>query len=100
MGLLTKALEITWAKPEDLEVVVICEGGMHLLMAILAGIGYIYGDVDLESLYFKSQGSLPLALLVKSVGVRILIDACMDSYWLMNQMQMLRCPVQGLLYTE
>ena len=33
MGLLTKALEITWAKPVELQGVIPCEGGMHLLCA-------------------------------------------------------------------
>ena len=32
MGLLTKALEIVWANPDELSGVIPCEGGMHLLM--------------------------------------------------------------------
>ena len=55
MGLLTKALEITWAKPVDLQGVIPCEGGMHFLMAVFAGIGYLYGDAGLRELLFESD---------------------------------------------
>ena len=55
MGLLTKALEITWAKPVDLQGVISCEGGMHFLMAVFAGTGYLYGDAGLRELLFESD---------------------------------------------
>ena len=32
MGLFTKALEITWAKPMYMKYIFLCEGGMHLLI--------------------------------------------------------------------
>ena len=35
MGILTKALEITWFKPRELSGVIPCEGGEHLLMYVL-----------------------------------------------------------------
>ena len=53
MDLLTKALEITWAKPVDLQGVISCEGGMHFLMEVFAGIGYLYGDAGLKELLFE-----------------------------------------------
>ena len=49
MGLLNKALEITWSQ-NDLDGVIPCEGGMHLLMSYIAGIGNIYGDCGLKNL--------------------------------------------------
>ena len=55
MGLLPKALEITWAKPIDMEGIIPCEGGMHLLMSVFAGIGHLYGDVGLRELLFESD---------------------------------------------
>jgi len=54
MGLLTKALEITWANPESLAGVIPCDGGMHFVMSILAGIGAVYGDAGLRSLLVDS----------------------------------------------
>jgi len=50
MGLLTKALEITWANPEELSGVIPCYGGMHLLMSTIAAIGHLYGDAGLKPL--------------------------------------------------
>ena len=50
MGLLTKALEIAWASPEDLAGVFPCEGGMHLMIAVMAGVGKLYGNAGLEQL--------------------------------------------------
>ncbi|MEW8548470.1 MAG: hypothetical protein AB2693_33625 [Candidatus Thiodiazotropha sp.] len=55
MGLLTKALEITWTKPTDMTGIIPCEGGMHLLMAVFAGIGHLYGDAGLRELLFESD---------------------------------------------
>ena len=69
MGLLTKALEITWAKPVELQGVIPCEGGMHLLMCVFAAIGYLYGDAGLRELLFESdvfaQGSVQQILTGK-----------------------------------
>ena len=42
MGLLMKALEITWAKPMYMQFIFPCGGGMHLLIAGFASIGYLY----------------------------------------------------------
>ena len=50
MGLLTTVLEIT----EELAVVSSCEGGMHLLMAVMAGIGNLYGSAGLHQLLHDS----------------------------------------------
>ena len=55
MGLLTKALEITWAKPKDLAGVYLCEGGMHLFMAVTATIGHLYGSTGLSNLLYDSD---------------------------------------------
>ena len=56
MGLLTKALEITWAKSMKLQGVVIpCEGDMHLLMCVFAATVYRYGDAGLRELLFESD---------------------------------------------
>ena len=54
MGLLTKALEITWAHPEELSGVIPCAGGMHLLMSTIAAIGHLYGDAGLKLLLHES----------------------------------------------
>ena len=54
MGLLTKALEITWANHEELSGVIPCYGGMHLLMSTIAAIGHLYGDAGLKSLLQES----------------------------------------------
>lgn len=55
MGLLWKALEITWAYPQELSGVIPCEGGMHFLMSVFSGIGYIYADAGLSSLLHESE---------------------------------------------
>jgi hypothetical protein len=52
MGLMTKALEITWAFPKELAGVVLCEGGMHL--STISAIGHLYGDVGLNQLLHES----------------------------------------------
>ena len=54
MGLLTKALEITWAQPEVLQGIYPCEGGMHLLMAVMAAIGHLYGSAGIHQLLHDS----------------------------------------------
>ena len=54
MGLLTKALEITWSRPQELSGVIPCDGGMHLLMSLFAGIGQLFGDAGLLQLLHES----------------------------------------------
>ncbi len=54
MGLLTKALEIKWAKPDEFEGVIPCDGGMHLLMSVMAGIGNLYAESGLRNLMVES----------------------------------------------
>lgn len=54
LGLLTKALEITWSRSDELKGVVPCEGGMHLLMSLFAAIGNLYGDAGLKDLLHES----------------------------------------------
>ena len=48
MGLVTKALEVTWSHPDELAGVIPGEDGMHLIMSIITGIGYLYGDAGLR----------------------------------------------------
>ena len=36
MGLLTKALDLVWANSEELNGIILLEGGMHLLMSLFA----------------------------------------------------------------
>ncbi len=50
MGLLPKALKISWAHPDELSGVIPCEGGMHLLMSYMSGISYLYGDAGITNL--------------------------------------------------
>lgn len=54
MGLLTKALEITWASPDELSGVIPVDGGMHLIFAVLGGVGYLYGSAGLSKLLTDS----------------------------------------------
>ena len=54
MGLLTKALEVTWARPRELSGIFPCDGGMHLLMSVMAGIGHLYGNAGLQQLLHDS----------------------------------------------
>ena len=50
-----KALAITWAHPEDLSGVILCDGGMHLVICTVSGIGHLYGDAGLRSLVSESE---------------------------------------------
>ena len=50
MGLLTKALEIVWSHQNELSGVIPIEGGMHFLMSVFSGIGFLYGDAGLRQL--------------------------------------------------
>ena len=49
MGLLMKALEITLAKPMYIQYILSCGGGMHLLIAGFASIGYLMVRRDSET---------------------------------------------------
>ena len=42
-----KALEITWSKPMYMQYIFLCGGGMHLLIAGIANIGYLHGEAGL-----------------------------------------------------
>ena len=55
MGLFTKALEITWAKPMYMKYIFLCEGGMHLLITGFASIGYLHGKARLGELSFEFE---------------------------------------------
>ena len=55
MGLLMKALEITWAKPMCKLYIFLCGGGMHLLIAGFASSGYLHGEAGLRELSFEFE---------------------------------------------
>ena len=55
MSLLLKALEITGAKPMYMQCIFPCEGGMHLLIAGFASIGYLHGEAGLRELLFEFE---------------------------------------------
>ena len=55
MGLFLKALEITWAKPMYMKYIFQCGGGMHLLIAGFASIGYLHGEAGLRELAFEFE---------------------------------------------
>ena len=50
MDILTKALEITWAKPMYMQYIFPFGGGVHLLTAGPASIGYLHGEAGLREL--------------------------------------------------
>ena len=50
-----KALEITWSKPMYMQYIFQCEGGMHLLIAGFASIGYLHGEAGLRELSFEFE---------------------------------------------
>ena len=50
MGILSKALEIVWSNPIELSGIILIEGGMHLLMSVFSGMGFLYGDAGLKQL--------------------------------------------------
>ena len=54
MGLLSIVLEIVWSQNDNLKGVIPMEGGMHLLMSIFAGIGFLYGEAGLRQLLSDS----------------------------------------------
>ena len=55
MGLLMKALEITWAKPMYMQYIFPCGGGMYLLIAGFESIGYVHGEAALRELSFDFE---------------------------------------------
>ena len=55
MGILAKALEVVLARPEELSGVVPLEGGIHFLVSLFGGIGYIYGDAGLKDVMVESD---------------------------------------------
>ena len=55
MGLLMKALEIIWTKPMHMQYNFPCGGGMHLLIAGFASIGYLHGEVGPRELSFEFE---------------------------------------------
>ncbi len=50
MDLLKIALEISWARHDEISDIVLCYGGMHFLMSVIAGIGYLFADAGLKNL--------------------------------------------------
>ena len=55
MGLFTKALEITWAKPMYMKYIFLCEGGMHLLITGCASNGYLKARLGEQLLLFEFE---------------------------------------------
>ena len=55
MGLLIKALEITWVKHMYMQSIFPCGGGMHLLIAGFASIGYLHDETGLRELSFEFE---------------------------------------------
>ena len=55
VGLLMKALEITWSKPMYMQYIFPCGGGMHLLIAGFASMGYLHGEAGLGELSFEFE---------------------------------------------
>ena len=59
MGLYSKAAEIKWSRPKELEDIILVEGGMHLLMSVISGVGYLYDDARLSNLLVDSEVFAP-----------------------------------------
>ena len=55
MGLLMKALEITWVKHMYMQSIFPCGGGMHLFIAGFASIGYLHDEAALRELSFEFE---------------------------------------------
>ena len=55
MGLLTKALEITYAKPMYMKYIFLCEGGMHFLITGFASSGHLHGKARLGELSIEFE---------------------------------------------
>ena len=92
MGLLTKALEIIWAHQSELSGVIPIEGGMHFLMSVFSGIGFLYGEAGLRQLLQESgvfaAGSTQQILSGKDFDRAIyglkLVDEVLNSRFLLN----------------
>ena len=56
-GLLMNVLETTWAKPiyMYMQCIFPCEGGMHLLIAGFASVGYLHREPGLRELSFEFE---------------------------------------------
>ena len=55
MGLLMKALEITWANYMYMQYILPCGCGMHFLIAGFASIDYLHGEAGLRELSFEFE---------------------------------------------
>ena len=55
MGLLMKALEITWAKPMYMQYIFPYGGGVHLLIEGFTSIGYLHGETGLREVSFEFE---------------------------------------------
>jgi hypothetical protein len=55
MSLLPKALEINCTRREELKGVIPLEGGMHMLMSIMTGIAFLFGDAGLRQLFCLNE---------------------------------------------
>ena len=53
LGLLNKALEIQWSR-DDLNELILYDGGMHLIWSVITGIGFLYSDLGLSNLLHES----------------------------------------------
>ena len=53
MGLLMKALETIYDKPMYMQYIFPWRGGLHLLIAGFASMGYLRGEVGLRELRFE-----------------------------------------------
>ena len=92
LGLLSKALEIVWSKPDELYGVIPIEGGMHIMMSLMAAVGHIYGDAGIRLLLQDSgvyaAGTLQQTLAGKDYdrGIRSLklIDEVLTTRLLIN----------------
>ena len=55
LGLLMKAIEITLLISMYMQYIFPCGGGMHLLIAGFASIGYLHGEAELRELSFEFE---------------------------------------------
>ena len=67
MGLLMKALEITWDKPMYMQYIFPCGVGMHLLIAGFASIQYLHGETGLGE--FKFEFKFEFVFVVCDCGI-------------------------------
>ena len=55
MGILMKALEITWTKPMYMQYIFPYGGGMYIRVAGFVSIGYLHGEAGLRELSFQFE---------------------------------------------